>query len=163
VHLKFEKTVFFYFFKLIKGLGEYLEKKRLFFPRFFFLSNDELLEILAETRDPTRVEPHLKKCFEGIRKLMFDEKKHIQAIISAECEQVNLVSEVVPDDANGLVEVWLYKVENLMKLTLKSEASKAINDYHEMSRLNWIAKYPGQIIVATSIIYWTSEVTSVIY
>lgn len=59
--------------KIIAKLESYLESKRLSFPRFYLLSNDELIDILSQSRNPQAIQVHLQKCFEGMESLDFGE------------------------------------------------------------------------------------------
>lgn len=55
---------------LMKCLIKYLEAKREYFPRLFFLSNEQIIEIVGMMEDITSLEMNLFKMFEGIDKLV---------------------------------------------------------------------------------------------
>ncbi|XP_058416307.1 dynein axonemal heavy chain 1 isoform X1 [Diceros bicornis minor] len=138
-----------------KGLSEYLETKRSAFPRFYFLSDDELLEILSQTKDPMAVQPHLRKCFENIARLLFQEDLEITHMYSAEGEEVQLSFSIYPSSS---VEDWLREVEHSMKASMRDIIERAIKAYPTMPRTQWVLNWPGQVTIAGCQTYWTMEV-----
>nr|XP_009665828.1 PREDICTED: dynein heavy chain 1, axonemal [Struthio camelus australis] len=139
-----------------KGLSEYLETKRSAFPRFYFLSDDELLEILSQTKDPTAVQPHLRKCFENIAQLLFQEDLQITHMYSAEGEEVKLFVPIYPTDN---VEDWLLEIERSMKASVRDNIERSVGVYPEMPRTTWVLQWPGQVTIAGCQIFWTKEVS----
>lgn len=55
-----------------KALAVYLETKRLAFPRFYFVSSADLLDILSNGNQPKQVAKHLTKLFDSIARLNFE-------------------------------------------------------------------------------------------
>ena len=144
--------------QVTNGVNNYLEKKRLYFPRFFFLSNDEMLEILSETKDPFKVQPHLIKCFEGIHRLEFDENLDALSMISVEKEQIRFINKVSTEAAQGSVEKWLHQVEQEMLLAIKTKTTESFTEYSTKKRVDWMLNWPGMVILCVSQINWASEI-----
>jgi dynein heavy chain len=147
-----------YLEKIMNGVSEYLEKKRLYFSRFFFLANDEMLEILSETKDPLKVQPHLIKCFEGINRLDFNEDLEAMSMISVEKEDVTFVKKVSTAAARGSVEKWLLQVEEQMLVAIKTKTIDSWKSYEKTPRTEWIPQWPGMVVLCVSQIYWTADI-----
>jgi len=119
---------------ILKGINDYLEKKRLEFPKFFFFSNEDLIFFLSRDKDPISLEPFLHKCFEGIAKLIIKEDlvKSIKGIRSSQdetiqfCNDVKLFTEIEAKFVNRPVEDWLRDMESEISITLHKQFENGI-------------------------------------
>ncbi|XP_036076372.1 dynein heavy chain 10, axonemal isoform X2 [Rousettus aegyptiacus] len=148
--------------KCQKSLNDYLDSKRNAFPRFFFISDDELLSILGNS-DPLCVQEHMIKMYDNIALLRFHDgdsgEKLVTAMISAEGEVMQFRKTV---RAEGRVEDWMTAVLQEMRRTNRLITKEAIFRYCEdRSRVDWMLLYQGMVVLAASQVWWTWEVEDV--
>eukprot|EP00928_Gymnodinium_smaydae_P048232 TRINITY_DN3222_c2_g2_i2.p1 TRINITY_DN3222_c2_g2~~TRINITY_DN3222_c2_g2_i2.p1 ORF type:complete len:3935 (+),score=1014.18 TRINITY_DN3222_c2_g2_i2:1731-11807(+) len=151
--------------KIQKSLNDYLEKKRQAFPRFYFLSNDDLLEILGQAKDPEAVQKHIKKCFEGVKTLELSAPSQARQQRSWEAvglnapdgEKEKLVQAV---KLEGPVEVWLGVVEARMIESLRQHLVKCHTmnmNPKSMKKEKWVKEFLGQLLITSGQILWTTD------
>ncbi|KAF4517247.1 hypothetical protein B566_EDAN011631, partial [Ephemera danica] len=131
-----------------KALAEYLETKRLAFPRFYFVSSADLLDILSNGNQPALVARHLTKLFDSLAQLAFRDdgpgtsKEVALGMFAKDGEYVAFPTEC---ECLGPVEVWLGRLEAHMRNTLRGYLGEAVVAYEEKPRDQWLFDYPAQV------------------
>lgn len=104
------------------------------------------------------MQPHLKKCFEGIARLRFDEDLYVLAMRSTEGEEVVILEIISTAAARGQVEKWLIQLETEMRKSVQHMVHQAILAYHTKKRTDWVLEWPGQTVLCVGQTYWTQQV-----
>ncbi|KAG5494118.1 hypothetical protein JKF63_01953 [Porcisia hertigi] len=140
-----------------KDLSNYLETKRCLFPRFYFISDDELLSILA-TSSAKAVQDHMLKMFDNCARLIFKSERDetICGVESQEGERLDFGTPVKTDGRP--VEEWLQAVLDESKQSLHDILKTGVFYYPKMQRLEWVRQYHGMVTLTGAKVFWTYEV-----
>lgn len=109
-----------------QGLAIFLEQKRAYFPRLYFISNEELIDVFGRADDVVtdlingKPLAFLQNLFEGVEILKVNpSSRKIYAMCSKSGEQVPLITEIAT--AGVSPEVWLKNFEAVMQNSLRNE------------------------------------------
>ncbi|XP_034825556.2 cytoplasmic dynein 2 heavy chain 1 [Maniola hyperantus] len=140
------------------ALHEYIDEKRSIFPRLYFLSDDDLLELLGQARGGAEgreavMQNHLKKLFPGIIGVRLGPGG---ICITALCSHYGETFQLDhPVDIDCSVEMWLKNLEqeirtSLRNMTLKCLVANSLQDQDPFS-------LPTQILCLAQNIRFTEQ------
>ncbi|KAI0090006.1 dynein heavy chain protein 1 [Irpex rosettiformis] len=154
--------------KIQKALGEYLERERASFPRFYFVGDEDLLEIIGNSKEILRIMKHLKKMFAGISTIQLDEElTQINGMASREGEQVVFKRPILLKDYPKIND-WLTQLQEEMRKTLADLLCDAVAELKTIygngtplvqdQFIAWLEKFPAQLVTLAIQVAWTASI-----
>ena len=152
--------------KIQKALGEYLERERSSFPRFYFVGDEDLLEIIGNSKNVDKLQKHFKKMFAGISAILLsDDNVQIQGVSSKEGEEVRFATPISLKE-HPKINDWLALIEQEMRNNLAQQLTVAVREIKEFdgyefnpgAYVEWVDLFQAQLIVLASQIFWSERV-----
>ncbi|KZC10148.1 Cytoplasmic dynein 2 heavy chain 1 [Dufourea novaeangliae] len=129
-----------------RSLDEYLEEKRSSYPRLYFLSDEDLLELVSA--NSRGLEAHLPKLYQGVGSIIKNDNG-LTAVVSPEGETLQLSR---PVDLREPLPRWLNDLEEGMKAALGQSLEKCLVDTAPDP-----SAYPTQILLLAERIRFTER------
>eukprot|EP00835_Amoeboradix_gromovi_P000082 NODE_3_length_56144_cov_0.348184.p1 type:complete len:4079 gc:universal NODE_3_length_56144_cov_0.348184:21030-33266(+) len=142
--------------KLQKSLSNFLEQQRTKFPRFYFIGDDDLLQLIGDT---TSLQFHLTKLFPGIARLLLTDNT-ISGIYSKENEHVELVNSIKLNDLIPTLQQLELEIKNTLLDRFASLNKIVQNIWDNPDIISSILHYPFQIIELSLRYSWTVKCES---
>ncbi|KAF8560529.1 hypothetical protein P879_02534 [Paragonimus westermani] len=153
--------------KIQRSLGEYLERQRSSFPRFYFVGDEDLLEIIGNSKNVPRLQKHFKKMFAGVNSIKLNEDStQVLGLCSKEGEEVTFTKPVSIKD-NPVINDWLTLLEREMRVSLATCLGKAIQELQKLRAagdlertgfIEWLDKFQAQLVVLAVQVIWSEAV-----
>ncbi|XP_073529664.1 dynein axonemal heavy chain 8-like [Phyllobates terribilis] len=141
-----------------KSLTGYLEGKRLIFPRFFFVSDPALLEILGQASDSHAIQPHLPAISANINEVEFSDA-HYDQILSVVSREGEVIKLHLPVRAQSPVECWLGDLLLMQQSSLNGVIRSVCQQMNDdgFQLLNFFHNLPVQVCIVSLQISWTHD------
>lgn len=152
---------------ILKRLGEcerslniFMESKRAVFPRFYFVSSVDLLDILSNGNNPHLVNKHISKVILAIDKIEMSESRGDRPNAVGMHTRVGKEFVKFHTDCKllGKVENYLDLLLRFMIESLRVLCKVAVKDVHTTDTREWIEKTPNQVCLLTYLIKFCVDV-----
>jgi dynein heavy chain len=140
-----------------KALNEFMYSKKVAFPRFFFVSSADLLDILSNGNNPSKVMIHMPKIISAMDTLTLKEQSHSErpfALSMKACVGVETVKFTSDLQLLGKVEAYLQDVLNIMRSSLQDIAKESLKQFSELPKEDWIKQDPAQVTLLINLCSW---------